>query len=220
MIVLSGFSRFPIFFTPDGRKSIGFRSNDHRLNKYVKSLKGKFVVIKSLKNLQYKSRFVLEKKAINPELKRENRFPKNIYVYPDKTPVKLMTNSLALGIILRGGRREIFVPLLSQRALDKREIDALEGIVEIKEFGLERFQIFLKKIGIEYEVLKELDNNHMILRLNDPEVNEEYKVLINKHGRIADVDFCIHNFQNLYLPELVMFVREYGSLHHLSGFQY
>ncbi len=98
--------------------------------------------------------------------------------------------------------------------------DGIKRMHKVKELGLERFKKFLEHLDIEFEIIKELVNNRIVMRIRDPEVREIYHVLTDPKGRIWDLDFCIHNFQDLFLPELIIFVRERHFIHHISGFHY
>jgi hypothetical protein len=220
MIVLGGFSRFPIFYSSDGKRVLGFQSRDHDFNDFVKLFRSKYIAIKSFENLKYKSRFVLKRKAINPELNKEYDLPEYIYVFPNKKAVKVIINVLAYGIILKGGKKPIFIPLLTRRMLTREEIDAIICTKQIMEFGLNRLQSFLDKLSIRYFIEKELADNRYVIKLCDPKVSNEYCVLIDQEMKIIDLDFCMDNFHNLFLPELIMIVRESRMIHHTTGFSY
>jgi len=220
MIVLGGFSRFPIFFNGNGQKTIGFESNNTAFNDYIGNLKGKFVVFTTFSDIQYRRRFVVDGMAINPELKGTEPVPRSMYVYPDVTPTKTFMNTLAKGIIVKGGRGKVFIPLLPQRELEGKEIKALLGITEVKEFGMARMKVFLERIDINFNIVRELSNQRIVLNISDRYINDSYQLLINHQGRVLDTDFCIHNYRNLYLPEMVMFIRESGGVHHVGGFDY
>jgi len=219
MIALSGYSRFPSFFTSDGKKGIGFKTNDNNFNEYVSRLRGKFVAIRSLKNLRFRSRFAVKGKAINPELETDEAVIQDLYVYPDEEPTNTITNALTLGISIQGGRGKVFVPLLCRRVLSRQEVDALLKIVDIKEFGLDRFKIFMTEIGIDFEIVREVVEG-AVVRVNDPQLRNEYRVLIDEKGRILDVDFCVHGHEDMFLPELVMFARADGYINHIGGFHH
>ena len=114
----------------------------------------------------------------------------------------------------------MFVPLLPQRELEEKEVKALLGITEIKEFGLERMKTFLERLEIEFTITKELTGQRTIININDRYVTEDYNLLINHQGRVLDTDFCVHGYENLFLSEMIMFVRESGGVYHVSGFDY
>jgi len=220
VIVLVGYTRFPIFFNSNGRKIIGYKSHDEEFNEYVYSIKEKCIIIRSLSNIQYKSRFVVERKAINPVLKYKEPVPNYIYVYPDREPEEIITDAYTLGIVLKGARKPVYTPLLCLRMLTQKEVNALLNITEIKEFTLNKIEIFMQQLGLNIEKLGELAGNRCVLKIDDPEVDKPYRVLIDSKGRVLDVNFCIEMHQSLYLPELIMLVREQGSIYITSGFDY
>ncbi|MBY9007711.1 MAG: hypothetical protein KGD63_13275 [Candidatus Lokiarchaeota archaeon] len=197
-----------------------YKSNDIDFNNYVYSLKGKFIAIQSFKDIKFRSRFTLQGKAINPDLKNEELIPKFLYIYPDDNPTKIFSDILSKGIQLKSLRTNVFIPLLILRNLTKKEVNAILKIVEIKEMDLKRLYIFLNELDIRYNIIKELHNNRYVLEMRDPQVSDTYRVLVNEIGRIFDVDFCFHEYQNLYLSELIMIVREAYYINHLSGFHY
>lgn len=219
VIALGGFTRFPTFFSPDGRNRLGFKSDDVRFNDYVKGLRGKFVAVRAIRHLHYRSRFVLGRRAINPELRRENLVPDAWYVYPDTHPDEMINNSLSSGILLKGTRKPVFVPLLVNRSLTRQEVDAILNVVKIRDLDFSHFTAFMEAINISYEIESELVDG-FVIHVRDPEVRGDYKVLVSPEGRVRDVDFCVHGHEGMYLPEFVIFTRESGSVYHVGGFHY
>ncbi len=149
-----------------------------------------------------------------------DQIPDNIHVFSDRKPCKIIKNSLTQGFILKGNRMNVFIPLLCHKLLSKEEINALLKITKIEKIGLEKILMFLKFLNINYEIEKQLPNNQIVLNINDNQINEGYKVLIKQNANIIDVDFCVDHYQHLFLPELIMFIRESGSVYHLEGFHY
>jgi hypothetical protein len=219
MIALSGYSRFPIFYSSNGRKRLGFQSGSDKFNVYIEGLKGDFVAIHSLKDIRFRRRFVLERKAYNPELKKKNIVPQYIYAYPDTEQVETFSNIMGMGFYLEGARKKIFVPLLSLKILSKQEVNAFLNIAEIKDYGLSEIGGFMDDLGIEHRS-RVLANDNIVFDIQDPMVSGNYQALISPNGKVLDVDFCIHGYENYYITELVMFTRESGSVYHLSGFNY
>ena len=220
LIALKGFSRFPIFFTEDGKKNLGFKSSNEDFNAYVKSLKNNSIAIQSLRNINFRSRFVVKGKAINPELNTEESVPYYLYVFPDNNASSILTDVFALGFILTAGRNKLFIPLLTRRILTAQEVKALLKVVTIQAFGIKRFKLFMEELDIEVTIEKELAVG-TVIHIQDPLMhNNAYRVLVNSEGKVVDVDFCVSGYESMYLTELVMFARESGSIYHLSGFNY
>ena len=69
-------------------------------------------------------------------------------------------------------------------------------------------------------VEKSLANNTFVIFIEDPEIGNSYRILVNQEYRVLDVDFCIDFYENLYLLEIVILVRQNGSIHLLAGFNY
>lgn len=231
MIILGGFSRFPIFYSSDGKQTIGSTPNTketigsssfiNELNTYVNSLKGKFVVLDVIANIVFKSRFIINKVSINPQLKNTKEdVPNNMFVYPDTEPDPILNNVYTKGFTLKGGRNTVFVPLLSMRELTQKEADALLSISRVSVFSFDKISNFLGSLDIRYTIEKELVDNRIVIRLADPYVNGPYRVLIDKNLRVLDVDFCLSEYENLFLAELILSVRENGGVYHISGFSY
>jgi hypothetical protein len=219
MIVLGGYSRFPIFFSDD-RTRVGFDDVDGMLNHYVQThCRGKFVVLHALQNIQFRSRFVVKHIAFNPDLQTREDVPTNIYTPPEATPDHSLTDVMAIGFRLKGTRNNVFVPLLAHRVLTKREANAILGISEIKQLGIERLRAFLIEIGITATIEQRLARG-TIFHLSDPKVRGDYRVLVGPRGQVIQTDFCVHGHRRLYLTELVMFCRESGTINHIGGFDY
>ncbi len=220
MIVLGGFSRFPIFFDSSGKKNLGFKSIDEDLNEYVKDLDGKYVLLHSISELHYTSRFVIKKIAINPALKHEEDVPDYIYIPPDRNPEEIIKNAYSWGFILKGGRRTVYVPLICLRQLTRQEVDALLRIYKVKELDIKRLELFCEQLGIDIEVVKELAGNRIVLKMIDNLISDPYMVSIDKLGRVLDVNICIEMPEQLYLSELIMLIREAQGIEITSGFDY
>jgi hypothetical protein len=122
--------------------------------------------------------------------------------------------------MLKGGRRAVFMPLLVQRPLSREEADAILGVSGFKGTAIERAQLFLGRVEIQFTILQELPNGNIAMRLHDPQIHRPYCVLVDTTGRVQRVDFCCSGYQEMYLSELTMFVRESGSIHHIGGFGY
>lgn len=220
MIAIGGYSRFPAFYSSDARKNIGFESDSQEFNDYVKRLRGNFIAVRSLRDLKFTSRFAVNDTAINPELETKEEIPRHLYVYPDTRPTKVISDAFATGFKLKGGRNGIFVPLLIQRVLTKKETNALLKTTKVKQFGFVRLETFLRNMGIDHDA-RELADGTMILRIRDPELRgQEYRVRVGANGRVLNVDFCIHGHENYFITELIMFVRNDGSVYHIGGFHY
>lgn len=220
MIALGGFTRFPTFYTGDGRTRLGAQSPSVAFNQYVETLQGKFLAIHTLARVPYRSRWVVEGMAVNAEIKTEEELVKRIYTFPHPTPEPILMNVYAWGITLKGSRRNIFVPLLSRRALAQDEVNALLQIATITDLTVDRTTALLNALGIEIVQSRILAGDRRMLELRDPQVADSYKLLVARNGRVVQVNFCFDLPESLYLSELVMLVRGQRNLHILSGFDY
>lgn len=206
-VALVGYTRFPIFYSADGSKILGSRSDDPIFDRYVKSLRMKHAVaIYSLAKIHYRRRFVIENKAINPDFTIEEQTPKCICIFPNKEQVVTLSNIYAMGFTLKGTRNPVYVPMLSLRYLEQNEVDALLNVVKVKDFPMERMEEFIRSLGISFEK-KELGVG-IAFTISDPSVSGRYQVLTDAQGRVLDTNFCITIESSLYLPELVMLTRE------------
>ncbi|RLG42247.1 MAG: hypothetical protein DRO05_01655 [Thermoproteota archaeon] len=215
MIALVGFSRFPIFYDSSGREILGYKCRDEDFNTYVYSLpRGSCAAISSLSNLRYRSRFVVRDIAINPFLRLKELVPRYIYVYPDLEPELVINYSYSLGISLRGPRRPAFIPLLCLRLLEEDEVRALLTTAKAREssIDIEGIISFLNTLGISVES-RMMAGGRFLLRLDDPKVSESYEVLVDKEGRVLEVNFCVEMPHQLHVSELVMLARESGEIY-------
>lgn len=203
---------------------IGYKASEVDFNEYIHLLEKKnenpFIAIKSLDNLHFRSRFMVDFKAYNPESRKEELVPHNIFVYPDLEAVKTINNAFTLGIVLKGARMPLYIPLLARRILTQEEKKAVIKINNIKTLNHEAYMEILNDLGIRVDVEKSLANNTFVLRVEDPEVGDFYRLLIDCEYRVRDVDFCIHDFENLFLLEIIILVRENRSVHRIQGFHY
>jgi hypothetical protein len=206
-IALVGFSRFPVFYSPDGSKILGGSSGNIAFDKYVDSIKKKrSAVISNLADISYRRRFIVEEKAINPSLDVEETIPRHMYVYPNVERDDPLTNVYALGFILKGLRTPVYVPMLSYRYLEKEEVDALLNVVKIRDFPLERMVEFVRSLGIVIGSRELIDG--IAFTITDTAVSGPYQVLTDKEGRVRQTNFCIGFGSQLYLPELIMLTRQ------------
>jgi len=225
MIVLTGFTRYPIFYSSNGRRIIGYKSSDEKFNEYVYSIREPSVVVHTLADLRFRSRFVvfdkrIGKRAVNPFLKLREYVPYSMYVYPDDKPTETFSDAYCLGITLKGARTPVYVPLICLRMLTREEVDAFLRVATVKEVTVDRFTEFMRQLGIEVEKIKELPNNRSVLRISDPEVSDTYMVVVDSRGLVLDKNFCMEMAQPLYLPELIMLTRERKDIYVFSSFEY
>ena len=215
MISLLNFSRFPIFYSSNGKKILGSRCNSKDFEQYVysciKITREPAVCIYSLENIEWKRRFIIRDRAINPQLRTREKVPRKIFVYNDYEPDEAITDALTLGIILKGVREGVYIPLIELRVLEEEEVLALERTVKIKEQTIERMLEFLRAIGCQ--VNTRVVSRGIIVEVHDRIVDVDYRVLIDERGRVIDTDFCIE-FEDLYLTELALLVRERGRVFH------
>lgn len=218
MFAVVGFTRFPIFYSSNGKRILGSKSPNKDFNDYVHGLDDRpFVALRTLSNLNLKSRFVINNRAINPTLRMRELVPKFEFVYPDDEPDEVLNNVYSRGIVVKGARTPVFIPLISLRILTQDEVDALLKVARVHELDLEGMFSFLNDLDINL-VDKELRiSGEIVLTLFDKSIDELYHVMINQDGKVLDVDFCFE-YSDLYLPELVMLVRENGSVYHIGGF--
>ncbi|HDH44914.1 MAG TPA: hypothetical protein ENG66_05950 [Thermococcus sp.] len=211
MLALIGFTRFPIFYSSDGRKILGCECRDEKFREYILDIRDrKVVAIGRLANLRMRRRFVIEDKAINPSLKIAEETVRKIYVYPSYEGEDPLDNVLAMGIVLKGVRNPVFVPLISLKHLDEKEAQALLGISRAKALTIERMVEFLRSIGIEAQTRNLVEG--IVVDIYDPEIDERYQVLVDDKGRVLDTNVCIEAETQLYLPEIVLLIRQRGEI--------
>jgi hypothetical protein len=206
-IALIGFSRFPIFYSPDASQILGGSSGDAAFDGYVSSIRRKkSVAISTIANLKYRRRFVVRNKAINPSLKVKETVPHNVYTYPNLERDDPLANVYALGFVLKGIRNPAYIPMLSFRYLEQKEVDALLNVVKIRDFPLERMVEFAQSLGISIERKDLVDG--IAFTIGDSNVSGTYQVLTDQEGRVRDTNFCIGFESQLYLPELIVLTRQ------------
>jgi len=211
MLALIGYTRFPVFYSSDGKKILGYKCSDREFRNYVWSIKDKRVVaIRTLSRLNLKRRFVVKDKAINPSLRTIERVVRRIYVYPSYEAEEPITNAYALGFVLKGVRTPVFVPLIVLRYLEEKEAEALLGIAKVREINIDEIIEFLKSLGIQAKVRSLVEG--IVVDLDDPIVGC-YQVLVDEKGRVIDTNVCIEAETHLYLPELVFLIRQQGNVY-------
>jgi len=100
---------------------------------------------------------------------------------------------LALGFVLKGIRKQVFVPLIE-------EVQALHGVVKVKELTINRMIEFVRSLGIQAEVRNLIEGIVV-----DPIVGR-YRVLVNEKGRVLDTNVCIE-------AEIVLLIRQQGNVY-------
>jgi len=211
MLALVGYTRFPIFYSSDGRKILGCECRDEKFREYVFSIKDKKVVaIRTLSKLNLRRRFVVNGKAINPSLRTTESVVRRIYIYPSYDAEEPLVNVYALGIVLKGIRKQVFVPLIALRYLSEEEVQALLGVVKVKELTVNRMIEFVRSLGIQTEVRNLIEG--IVVDLDDPIVGR-YQVLVNEKGKVLDTNVCIEVEAQLYLSEIVLLIRQQGDVH-------
>ncbi|ADB58214.1 hypothetical protein [Archaeoglobus profundus] len=211
MIALIGYTRFPVFYSSDGKKVLGCKCNDKEFRDYVWSIKDKgAVAIRTLSKLNLRRRFVVKDKAINPSLRTVESVVRRIYVYPSYEAVEPITNAYVLGFTLKFIRMPVFVPLIVIRYLEEGEVEALLGIAKVREINIDEMVEFLRSLGIQVEVRSLVEG--IVVDLDDPIVGC-YQVLIDEQGRVIDTNVCIDMEAQLFLPELVFLIRQQGNIY-------
>jgi len=182
MLALVGYTRFPIFYSPDGRKILGSNCEDSAFRRYVFGIKDReAVAIRTLKSLNMRRRFVVEGRAINPNLKLAEYVVKKIYVYPSYEPEEAISDAYVAGIVLKGARKPVFVPLILLKYLTEEEALALLGVSKVKDLTVDRMLDFLRRLNIQAET-------------------------------VLDTNVCIETDTQMYLPELVLLIRDRGDV--------
>jgi len=220
VIGLVGFTRFPIFYSSNGRKILGCLCADKEFEKYVYSLRRASIAIKTLRDIRLRSRFVVNHNAINPHLKMREIVPPFMYVYPDEEPDETLNSAYTLGFILKGARCPVYIPLICLRLLTEKEVQALLVAAVVKPFRESPLERFLEELGIRHEKHKTLADGRLVLRIEDPQVNQPYMVVIDRQWKVHAVNFCIDMHHDFYLPELIMLTRDRKDLYIFSEFEY
>ena len=211
MLALIGYTRFPVFYSSDGRTILGCECRDERFKEYVFGIKDKKVVaIRTLSKLNLRRRFVVKKRAINPSLRTTESVVRRIYVYPSYEAEEPLTNVYALGFVLKGVRKLVFVPLMALRYLSGEEAQALLGVAKVKELTINKMIEFVRSLGIQAEVRNLVER--IVVDLEDPIVGR-YQVLVDEKGRVLDTNVCIEAETQLYLPEVVLLIRQQGDVY-------
>jgi hypothetical protein len=211
MLALVGYTRFPIFYSSDGRRILGSDCEDSAFKRYAFGIKDKeAVAIKTLKSLNMRRRFVVEGRAINPSLKLAEYVVKKIYVYPSCEPEDTISDAYAAGIVLKGARKPVFVPLIMLKYLTEEEALALLGVSKVKDLTVDRMLAFLRRLGIQAETRNLVDA--IVVDVYDPVIDERYQVLVDDKGRVLDTNVCIETDAQMYLPELVLLIRDRGDV--------
>jgi len=213
LLALIGFSRFPIFLSANGRHVLGHRCPEPEFQDYVASLASSrpSVAIKALGPVELRRRFVIRNMAVNPRLRRHELVPRWLYVWPDEEPEEIVRSAYAHGALIFGPKRPIFLPLIYLKPLTQDEARAISDLARLPKaakMSLKALLAFLSDLGIEVIRREFLASGEVLLALRDPEVSEPYEVLIGRDWRVLDANFCVSLSSDVYLPELVMLVRE------------
>ena len=210
MLALIGFTRFPIFYSSDGRKILGCECRDEKFREYILDIRDrKVVAIGRLANLRMRRRFVIEDKAINPSLKIAEEVVRKIYVYPSYEGEGPLANVLAMGIALKGVRKPIFIPLIALGYITESEAQALLGISRVRDLTVDRMVEFLRSLGIEVGTRNLVEGT--VVDIYDPQIDLRYQVLVDDRGRVVDTNVCIESDVRFYLPEIVLLIRRRGG---------
>jgi len=205
MLALIGYTRFPVFYSSDGRKILGCECRDKKFKEYVFGIKDKEVVaIRTMSKLNLRRRFVIKCKAFNPSLRTTESVVRRIYVYPSYEAEESLTNVYASGFVFKGIRVPVFIPLIALRYLSEEEVHALLGVAKVKKLTIDRMIEFVMSLSIQAEVRSLIEGT--VIDLDDPIVGR-YQVLVNEKGRVLDTNVCIEA-EKLYLPEIVLLIRQ------------
>jgi hypothetical protein len=211
MLALIGYTRFPVFYSSDGRKILGCRCSDEEFREFVFGIEDRRVVaIGTLSKLSLRRRFVLGGRAINPSLRTSESVVRKIYVYPSYEAEEPITNAYALGFVLKGIRMPVFVPLVALRYLEEKEVEALLGIARVRELSIDRMIEFVRSLGIRVEIRSLVEG--IVVELDDPIVGS-YQVLVDEKGRVLDTNVCIEAETQLFLSEIVLLIRQQGDVY-------
>lgn len=216
MMCVLGISRFPVYVDSTGSKILGSRPPraPRDFVEYVRSLPKKdlAIAIWSLRQLNVRRRFLIRKRAFNPELRVEELLIRHLFVYPDMEPEKLPTNCLALGIRLTT-RRPTFFPLASLHALSTEEINALLQIRKIERLTVDKILTVIEnELNIVVEERIYHANGTIALAMRDDQLNVRYAVLVDGEARVLDTTVCFTADDQPYLHEFIMLTRDQGYL--------
>jgi len=219
MFCLIGYTRWPTYISADGKRNLGSITYKTSIENYVCSLGAqKGVVILEMNRLQSKTRFVAKGKAIHPSLGSDEQAVRNIFIYPDTEPEEALTDVYARGILLKGARKPVFVPLVALRLLGKKEAVALELVRERPKkpsasgLTLDRMLEFAEEVGIDIDT-HESSGGHVVMDVRDPEVSESYQVVVSTSGVVQRTNVCVDFHNNTYLPEFLVLLREHRNLY-------
>lgn len=222
MIILVGESRFPVVYSPDGH-SVLKHTPRGPFGQYLARIRNG-VVLHTIGRIQTKVRFVLEKHAVTPDLATTHRVAP-VYVYPSTEPEIPFKNIVTRGLVLRGVREPLFVPLLGLREITTDEAGAMQAITfkhvvvpqaTVSTLTLERMLAFLSANGIQY-TRRDLVNG-IVLDLRDPQVTKSHggdnvQVLLSPNGQVRETNICFDTDEDLYLTEFIMLTRRQRHLH-------
>ena len=198
MLALIGYRKFPIFYSKEGR--ITRRVPEYFLE-YVSGIREKEVIaIGSLPNLKLRRRVVIGDQVINPSFeRRKETLAKKIYVYPEKKGEETVRNVYSIGLVLKGPRFPVFLPILYIFPI-RLSSNSIVGK------GLEGMMELLEELGVEV-TLGTKSQGRTTLEVHDPEAESDYTVLVDDFGRVIDTSLCFHSDESLYLFELVLLYR-------------
>jgi len=218
MICATGYSRFPVYFSENGQRVLGSspKDLDMKIKGYIKSFgKMKGIVIFSMRGVRFKNRFVVNGKAVNPNLDLSEDIPRKIFIYPDTGWEKPLDGVYARGIILRGiGRLPLFIPMVSMKQLERDEVVALDNTIHIEKIGLARMTEFIGHLSGLTFTMREMGDGNVALTIDDDLIrnDEPYQVLVNSEGLVRDTNVCFDIPGGMYLPEFVVEMRVEGNL--------
>jgi len=226
MFVLMGYTRWPVFLSGDGRRNLGSSINNPKVADYIRRLGSrKGIVILTMENIQSKTRFVTDDMAVHPSFGSEEICPRNVFVYPCLEPDVSIVDAYARGVVMKGSRKPMFVPLVTMRNLDEREVDAVKAARpvpvqrsqgSVADLTLERMLEFARSVGISVNVRDR--GSQKVLTVNDPETyGGSYQVLLSSSGIVNDTNVCVSVNSGTYLPEFLMLLREERDLYIYSS---
>ena len=218
MFALKGFTRFPIFYSSNGRNILGARpKEEENFVKYVYRLPdNKLVAIKSISNIKLVRRIIVDRIALNFELKVIELYPHYIYVYDDLTPDTTFNNYIVRGFTVKGPRLRVFIPLIPLASLEKEEINAFKLLVhrkkKLRELDMNTFNYLLDNLGVKI-IGRKPCNGNIALAIYDPFLDTIYNVLVDKDLKVLDTNICFETDVSYYLPEFIVFIRRSGGIY-------
>ena len=99
---------------------------------------------------------------------------------------------------------------MALRYLSGEEAQALLGVAKVKELTINKMIEFVRSLGIQAEVRNLVER--IVVDLEDPIVGR-YQVLVDEKGRVLDTNVCIEAETQLYLPEVVLLIRQQGDVY-------